>query len=119
MSEAGNKNNTVNDNHQFIIALIIVCSFVIIIGLAVLTDAFSKAENIIMTFSAFVGTIIGFYFGQRPVQNLTEEVAKANRANSKLKSDAEVTLNETDDLQNDVRKVKGELENLKRLIGEL
>lgn len=113
-----NWDNAVNDDHQFIIALIIICSFVTIVGSAVLTDAFSKAENVIMTFSAFVGTIMGFYFGQRPIQSLTREVAKISREKSKIQSDTENTLNETSILQNDIQHLKNEVESLKNLVGD-
>lgn len=118
MSEKANWDDAVNDYHQFIIALIIICSFVIIVGLAVLTNAFSKAENVIMTFSAFVGTIMGFYFGQRPVRGLAQEVVTVNREKSKIKSDTENTLNETSILQNDIRLLKKEVESLKNLVGD-
>ncbi len=76
-SEKKGSSRHINDNHQFTISLIIIVPFVSYIGLFHAFGLGSEAKEIMATLGAFVGTIVGFYFGQRPVQNLARQVSEA------------------------------------------
>ena len=76
--ETGGNKMSLNENYQFIIALIMIISLVVFLAILYSTGEFDKAEKLIATFGAFVGVIIGFYFGQKPVQNLTKQVSEAS-----------------------------------------
>jgi hypothetical protein len=56
------------ENHRFILAMLLICSFMIIIGLAVLGTIFwgyTGIANLIGFFSGWIAAIIGFYFLQQ------------------------------------------------------
>jgi len=76
-TETGGKKLSLNENYQFILALIMIVSLVVFLAILYNTGEFDKAEKLIATFGAFVGVIIGFYFGQKTVKNLTKQVSEA------------------------------------------
>jgi len=87
-----------NDKYQFIIALIIIVPFISYIGIFYWNDMAPEAKDILTTLGAFVGTIVGFYFGQRPVQNLTKQVSDATSKNESAKK---TVVNVTDQIDSD------------------
>ncbi|MCV0366366.1 MAG: putative manganese transporter [Nitrosopumilus sp.] len=106
------------DWFQFIIAMVVVVSFTIFEGMVIWGNPkFDESFQIISMTAPFVGTIIGFYFGQRPVQTLTNEVSKANTAKNDLGREYGDTLEKTYSAQEELKQVKKDMENLKRLFG--
>ena len=77
--DPSNKNSLlpgVNDKYQFALAVIIVAPFVGYVGIFYGFGMTAESKEILGTLGVFVGTIIGFYFAQKPIQNLTKEVAE-------------------------------------------
>jgi|CXWL01.1.fsa_nt_gi hypothetical protein len=110
---------TINGNFQFIIALIMVSALVVFLGILYATQQFGYAETLIATFGTFVSLIIGFYFGQKPIQNLTQQVATVSGTNQSF---TEKTLEAGDiiehqrdiitNLAQEITSLKQDIENL-------
>jgi len=81
------KSPRLTDWFQFIIALIIILSFTLFVILSYpqFLDGDDKLSDknyeIITLIAPFLGTIIGFYFGQKPVRDLTTQVSDITSTN--------------------------------------
>ena len=84
-SENENGKSGINDKYQFVIAMTIIVPFISFIGIFYWNDMTSQAKDILTTLGALVGTIVGFYFGQRPIQSLTQQVSEAKSETEKTK----------------------------------
>lgn len=70
------------DLFQFFIALIVIISFTAFVAQVIVHNSdFDNSFKILAMIAPFVGTIIGFYFGQKPVQGLTQQVTTASGKN--------------------------------------
>lgn len=87
------------DWFQFTIALVVIMSFSFFVGIIIWGEEnFDNSFKTIALIAPFVGTIIGFYFGQKPIQGLTQQVSEAT-TQKKLESQKALkgfTLAETD-----------------------
>ena len=85
-----------NDFAQFLIAVIMVVGFIFLTYLLLIlpTPNTDLIELLAAVFGGWIGAIIGFYFGQRPVKMLTESVEeKAKDISAKEKSIIELSTN--------------------------
>lgn len=110
------KNNTKPDYFQFILALVIVVPFVIYIGLFQLSNMTQQAKDVLSMMGAFVGTIVGFYFGQKPVQNLTKQVQQESSEKTKFRSGLADSSSKVDDTLEENKKLKQDITNLSNQI---
>lgn len=109
----------VNDKYQFTLAVIIVAPFVGYVGIFYGFGMTAESKEVLGTLGVFVGTIIGFYFAQKPIQNLTKEVAEATSS----KKEATKTVHESDKLnmlnEQVITKIKADLEEKEEFIENL
>lgn len=71
-----NANNGFRDP-AFILAITMLFGFLIIIGTLSISNSVQNSDIIKVlggVFGGWIGTIIGYYFGQRPVKDLTQKV---------------------------------------------
>ena len=68
------------EHYSFVIALIVVIPFMIFFGVVLLVfkDA-ALLEKMTALLSGLVAAVIGYYFGQRPVQELSNQVKTAQQ----------------------------------------
>ena len=113
------KNSFHIDWFQFIIALVIVVSFTLFVGKVIWNNpTFEESFKIIAIIAPFVGTIIGFYFGQKPVQGLTQEVAKVTGEKQVIRNDLADTIINSDSLEKRLDRMEGKLASLKSIFGK-
>ncbi len=100
---------------SFILAVVVVIPFMIYFGIVLLyfKDAV-LLEKMTALLGGFVAAVLGYYFGQRPVQNLTQQLSRATAEKEATKRRAEDAV---DAASSDVDTMKEELENIKRLLG--
>jgi hypothetical protein len=84
------------------LALIILAAFFAFYGIALVSgiffsspDDFSGIEKVSATLGPLAGGVIGYYFGQRPVQSLTEQVQEVAIEKEKAKVGLEETSEQT------------------------
>jgi uncharacterized membrane protein len=70
-----------NDVAQFLIAIVMIVGFIYLTNMLILpaTPSTDLVELLAAVFGGWIGAIIGFYFGQRPVRTLTESVEEKSR----------------------------------------
>ena len=104
---------------QFIVSLVIIVPFIAYIGIFHWFQMTQEAKDVLAMLGAFVGTIVGFYFGQRPVQNLTQQVATATNKNQSFtvsSFEAEEII-ESDKVT--IEELRGQIKSLKQTIESL
>jgi len=108
------------DNQQFALAMIIICSFALFEGMIILNGQvnFEDSFQVLSMTAPFVGTIIGFYFGQKPTQNLTTQVVKATSEKEDMKNKLVKTVDNSDSLETRLESLKKKLESLNSIISE-
>ena len=106
------------DKFQFILALVIVIPFVVYVGIFHAYNLTQEAKDILAMLGAFVGTIVGFYFGQRPVQNLTQQVASVSSQNQTLRSTSAEATNIASDIMDSDKEVITNLKNQVKVLKE-
>ena len=82
-------NIKVDELFQFIIAMIIIISFTVFVYIVLSVQTYDKNKfdssyQLIAMLAPFLGTIIGFYFGQKPVQHLTGQVGDLTSKNNDI-----------------------------------
>jgi hypothetical protein len=117
-SREGSRLSGISEYLQFIFAMTVVVAFLLLLGLNFPADA-QMAQTIFTGFIAWIGAIVGFYFGQKPVRDITnrleDQIAKTTdkntRANESL--DLNVMLQEMNEgLKDENVKLKGLVEDL-------
>jgi len=81
-------------DRQFTVAIIFIVAFLVLLAISLIDYFVEKSLELIKyvgtLFGGWVGMIIGFYFGQRPVdqltQNLKEERARTDKLTEQLRS---------------------------------
>jgi PDZ domain-containing secreted protein len=113
------------------LAIIILAAFFSFYCLALLSgifsspDDYSGVEKVTSTLGPITATVIGYYFGQRPVQSLTEQVQKVAVKRQEAKEGLEQADEQTgvdnqqiQDLTDQVRTRDKIIEHLIKEIGE-
>ncbi|MCK5290654.1 MAG: hypothetical protein KAR39_01390 [Thermoplasmata archaeon] len=117
-SKEGSRLSGISEYLQFIFAMTVVVAFFLLLGLHFPADA-QMGQTIFTGFIAWIGAIVGFYFGQKPVKDITNRLEeqiekttdKRTRANESL--DLNVMLQEMNEgLKGENVKLKGLVENL-------
>lgn len=107
------------DSYAFVLALILIGAFVLFYGIILWIDktpGFEGLKTVSSTLGNIVAAIVGYYFGQRPVQSANERVQETRDL---LRRDVTNTLSETDADQKTYEQMKRELESIKTQLGEL
>jgi hypothetical protein len=61
---------------SFLIALVVIIPFVVFTGMIIFFGIFENLKDLISIWTAWVGSVIGYFFGSRPVEALTDRVEK-------------------------------------------
>lgn len=89
----------------FILAMTMLVGFLLIIGrLLFISDSSLNLESVKIlsgVFGGWIGTIIGYYFGQKPVKGLTERVEDLTKTQT-------TTIQKYDDASKELSKTKEE-----------
>ena len=107
---------------QFIIALIMVLALVVFLAILYDKDKFDEAQTVVATFGAFVGVIIGFYFGQKPVQQLARQASRAEEEKEKSENKYDSASNDYKLMMENLRKetkekLNKQIDELDKLLG--
>jgi len=124
----GNSNNTGKDknsssvgmlkeNHTLVIAIIVIVPFMFFFGyvLLVFKDVM-LLEKMTALLSGLVAAVLGYYFGQRPVQQLTEQVKKSGEESQQNKNLFNGSKEELLDLIEDFEDIRKENEELRTMM---
>jgi hypothetical protein len=108
------------ENYTFVIALFVIGSFVLYVGLILfyLRDL-NLLEKMSAVFSGFVAAILGYFFGQRPVHALTNQVQDAIQQKEEIKKEKESVAAESEMDKATLRRIKEELSDLERRMNEI
>lgn len=95
-----NSNN--RELYAFVVALIVVCAYIVFYGIVLAHDSdYSGLEKVSATFGSLVAAVIGYYFGQRPVQSLTRQVEQISSQKQEERNNA-VNIYSVADMDNSV-----------------
>lgn len=127
----GSQSSSFREMSTFYLAIIVIGLFFIFYGVTLfagiisLPTDYSGIEKVSSTLGLIVATVVGFYFGQRPVQSLTEQIregaVREERAKASFGSSYEQTGIDNDqiqDLMDQLRTKDRIIERLVREIGE-
>lgn len=127
----GSQSSSFREMSTFYLAMIVIGLFFIFYGVTLfagvisLPPDYSGIEKVSSTLGLIVATVVGFYFGQRPVQSLTEQVregaVREERAKASFGSSYEQTgidNEQIQDLMDQLRTKERIIERLIREIGE-
>jgi hypothetical protein len=99
------------DIQTFLLAIIIIVGYVIFYGIILIknTGDFEGLKNITATFGTIVAGVIGYYFGNRQVQNYVS-------VNENLRSEfRKETLADVSHIQDDIDSYKSGIDELKKI----
>ena len=111
----------VYDGQTFILALIIISSYIVYFGIVLFTmqeNSFEGVKNISATFGTIVASVIGYYFGNRPVQAASKQAEVAQGERDKYAGEFRDLYNQIDIGKKEYNELKEELENLKKQFGD-
>jgi hypothetical protein len=85
---------SIQTHYTFVIAIIVIVAFLYFYGVVLSSggsgvNAFEGIEKVSATLGPIVAAIIGYYFGQRPVQQLAEQARNAANERDDIKKDLE------------------------------
>ena len=107
----------IKESFSFAIALVVLIPFMIYFGVVLIyLQDMVLLEKLSALLGGLVAIVVGYYFGQRPVQQLTEQVKKSGeetQQNKDLFSGSKVDLL---DLLDDFDELKKENEELKTMM---
>jgi len=108
------------EHYSFVIALIVVIPFMIFFGVVLLffKDA-ALLEKMTALLSGLVAAVIGYYFGQRPVQELSNQVKTAQQEKDDEKKEKETTKGQYRESKVMMSEIIEEYDNQKKQIEEL
>lgn len=117
-STSGLKSNSYHiDWFQFTIALVVIVSFTIFVMKVIWNNpTFDESYKIIALVAPFVGTIIGFYFGQKPIQGLTQQIAQVTSEKQTMRNDLAEAVTNSDSLEKRLERMEKRLESLNSII---
>jgi hypothetical protein len=104
----------IQDAQTFVLAIIIVVAYVIYFGYIVFKDTqdYEGLKNVAATFGTIVAGVVGYYFGNKPVQNAIN--ARENMREEMNKS----KVNEIAGIDNSLSVYRNLLDELKKGIKE-
>lgn len=112
------KNNNRIEWFQFIIALIVIVPFMIYIGIFYASGMTQEAKDILTMLGVFVGAIVGFYFGQKPIQSLTKQVEKESSQKIEYKIISAETVNTAISKAETIKEYRANVIDLVKMLDE-
>lgn len=84
------EHQTLKEHYSFIIALVVIIPFMTFFGVVLLyLQNMEMLEKLTALLSGFVAAVLGYFFGQRPVQELARQVSRAEEEKEEIEGDAE------------------------------
>lgn len=100
------------ENYSFVIALVVIIPFMIFFGVVLIGfKDFVLLEKMTALLSALVAAVLGYYFGQRPVRELTNQISQAQLERDQSRDQFETS-------RKDLFKIHRQYEDSKKLIEE-
>lgn len=125
----GSQSSSFREMSTFYLAIIVIGLFFIFYGVTLfagiisLPTDYSGIEKVSSTLGLIVATVVGFYFGQRPVQSLTEQIregaVREERAKASFGSSYEQTGIDNDQIQDLMDQLRTKDRIIERLIREI
>lgn len=125
----GSQSSSFREMSTFYLAIIVIGLFFIFYGVTLfagiisLPTDYSGIEKVSSTLGLIVATVVGFYFGQRPVQSLTEQIREGavleERAKASFGSSYEQTGIDNDQIQDLMDQLRTKDRIIQRLIREI
>jgi hypothetical protein len=126
----GSQSSSLREMSTFYLAIIVIGLFFSFYGVTLFVGVFpplprdySGIERVSSTLGPIVATIIGFYFGQRPVQSLTGQIregaVREERAKASFGSSYEQIGIDNDQIQDLMDQLRTKDRIIERLIGEI
>lgn len=125
----GSQSSSFREMSTFYLAIIVIGLFFIFYGVTLfagiisLPTDYSGIEKVSSTLGLIVATVVGFYFGQRPVQSLTEQIregaVREERAKASFGSSYEQTGIDNDQIQDLMDQLRTKDRIIQRLIREI
>jgi hypothetical protein len=113
---------SIRDKITFSIAFLILGSFFLFYGITVGVNLYSGSndytgiEKVASTLAPIAATVIGYYFGQRPVRTLVDKLQDAAKTTGVATQGVERSVDARARLIQKNEELKGEIENLKQAI---
>ena len=107
------------ENHTLVIAILVIVPFMIYFGVVLLVfkDG-ALLEKMTALLSGLVAAVIGYYFGQRPTQQLSEQVKKSGEESQQNKNLFNGSRDDILDLIDEFEEIQKENEELRRMMEE-
>lgn len=103
------------ENFAFIIAILVIGSFVIFFGYALIEKPTTDtAKDVTSLYGGYVAAVLVYFFGQKQAQNLTNQAVQASADRDKYKKAHETEKSSITQHEENVRSLIEEIENLKR-----
>ena len=125
----GSQSSSFREMSTFYLAIIVIGLFfsfygvTLFAGVISLPTDYSGIEKVSSTLRLIVATVVGFYFGQRPVQSLTEQIregaVREERAKASFGSSYEQTGIDNDQIQDLMDQLRTKDRIIQRLIREI
>jgi hypothetical protein len=116
-SDASNTGNEKTGRRTLGLAVMILLAFFAFYGLALVSgiffsspDDYSGVEKVASTLGPLSAGVIGYYFGQRPIQSLTEQVQDVALKKEKVRETLEETSDKTSEQKSRVNEQVHDLE---------
>ncbi|GEM_PF-3449695 len=124
MSTEG-QNTGLRDKWTYRLAVMVMLAFFVFFGIALIAGVLSDpkdydgVEKVASTLGAIAAAVIGYYFGQRPVQNLAEQVKEASSDRDRAQSGLIKSGNAISDYEREIEKLKRKLQLREDIIERL
>ena len=113
-------NNSKEPKQVFAIALIVIVSFFLIFGLTLFILSEQMLEKVAALLSGIVMAVIGYYFGQRQSEAMSEQAKDASKQRDQLQKERDEIMAKEEELKKKVGpaiiQVPGETENSKKVL---
>lgn len=119
-SEKSKTRGIIKEHYTFGIALIVVISYMIFFGVVLIVfKDMVMLEKMTALLSGLVAAVVGYYFGQRPVQELSNQVKTAQQEKYDEKKEKETTKNQYKGSKEMMAEILEDYDNQKKQIDEL
>lgn len=118
------RNSSLAEVPQFVIAVVVIIAFIVFYAAIVFGNSTLTVEQIGATFGNIVASIIGYYFGQRPVRSLTRQLERTSGEREVYRDERDTykgnlmeATSKTDLAEQRLNLMERELENIKSELG--
>jgi hypothetical protein len=118
--------NGIAASRTFWLAVGILAAFFIFYGYALLTGinpspphGFAGVERVASTLGPIAAAVIGYYFGQRPVQSLTEQVSSISSTRDQAREGLVESLNLVNNYEQEISRLRERLRVKQEIIDNL